>query len=101
MNSGASVPPDVPLPSEIDQEMNFIRQSIATKPTLTGDCVRRRDDVGDVVVADAERARREVPDDADGDRADRRPPHPVDRQVLERVLDRVDRAGDEHATRRR
>ena len=50
----------------------------------------------DIVVTDAERARREVADDPDGDRADRGPPHPVHRQVLERVLDRVHRARDEH-----
>lgn len=30
VNNGASVPPEVPLPREIDQEMNFQRQSAIT-----------------------------------------------------------------------
>ena len=38
--------------------------------------------------------RREVPDHADGDPPNRRPPHPVNRQVLEAVLDPVDGARD-------
>ena len=34
-------------------------------------------------------------DDADDDGAERRPPHPVDGQVLERVFDGVESARDE------
>ena len=30
VKSGANVPPDVPLPSEIDQETNFMKQSSST-----------------------------------------------------------------------
>ena len=45
----------------------------------------------DGVVADAERLRKDQPADADHEPADRRPPHPVDRQPLERILGRVDR----------
>ena len=56
-----------------------------------------REDALDVVVADAQRVRgddsRTTPT---ATRAERRPPHPVDGQLLERVLDRVDRAGDPH-----
>ena len=61
VNNGASVPPDVPLPSAIDHEMNFIAQSHATI------CIGKllRNDLLDVVVADAERPRREVADQAD------------------------------------
>ena len=32
MNNGASVPPLVPLPSETDQEMNFMMHRKAKKP---------------------------------------------------------------------
>src|SRR5438045_7564239 len=35
VNSGASVPPLVPLPSAIDQDMNFHRHSVATKPSVS------------------------------------------------------------------
>src|SRR3954454_579154 len=40
---GASVPPDVPLPSEIDQEMNFMAQSqaMALSVSLFGDSILR------------------------------------------------------------
>ena len=53
--SGASVPPDVPLPSAIAHDTNF---------TTTGRAAPARERAGertlDVVVADAERARREA-----------------------------------------
>ena len=55
------------------------------------------EDAVDVVVADAEGTRDEVPANADHDGADGRPPHPVDGEVLESVLDPVDCAG--HAQR--
>src|SRR5207248_10111042 len=48
----------------------------------------------DVVVADAEGARREIADHADGDAADCRPPHPMNRQMLEEIFDPVDGARD-------
>jgi hypothetical protein len=44
----------------------------------------------DVVVADAESARIDKAADADGEAADSRPPHPVNRQALEQVLAGVD-----------
>ena len=44
----------------------------------------------DHVVADAERLGDDQAADADDDAADRRPPHPVDRQPLEGVLGEVD-----------
>ena len=34
VNSGASVPPEVPLPREMDHEMNFIRIRYSTNPTV-------------------------------------------------------------------
>ena len=37
VNNGASVPPEVPLPSEIDQEINFITHSNASKLDVTVD----------------------------------------------------------------
>ena len=33
VNNGASVPPEVPLPSAIDHEMNFITHRNASAPT--------------------------------------------------------------------
>ena len=44
----------------------------------------------DHVIADAERLREDQAADADDQPADRRPPHPVDRQAVEGVLCRVD-----------
>ena len=94
VNSGASVPPEVPLPSAIAQERNFsthserpARARVSWPATI----------VLDVVVAHAQRARREIADHADRDAADRRPPHPVDRQLLEHVLDAVDEPRHAHA----
>ena len=43
-------------------------------------------DVGDGVVADAQHARHEVADDAQPERADCRPPHVVNRQLLELIF---------------
>ena len=62
VNSGASVPPDVPLPSAIDHEMNFIthRNDQRARPRSG-----RATIAVDVVIADAQRPRREVADDAD------------------------------------
>ncbi len=34
VNNGASVPPEVPLPSAIDQEMNLTPQRMAMKPMV-------------------------------------------------------------------
>src|SRR5204863_134379 len=51
-----------------------------------------RHEIVEIVVADAERARRVVADDADRQSADRRPPHPMNRQVLEQIFDPVHRA---------
>ena len=45
--------------------------------------------VGDVVVADAERARRDDADEADDDRTDCGPPHPVDVKVLAELLEAI------------
>ena len=57
-----------------------------------------REQIGDVLVADAERARRDHADDADDDRAERWPPHPVNvkalAELLEGVLDAVAEARD-------
>ena len=55
VKSGASVPPEVPLPSAIDQETNFSRRGrparlMVSRPERM--CV-------DVVVADAQRVRRD------------------------------------------
>ena len=41
INSGASVPPDVPLPSEIDHERNFIVHKKAAAPMATSPVSRR------------------------------------------------------------
>jgi hypothetical protein len=46
----------------------------------------------DDVVTDAERARLDEAAEPDGGAADRGPPHPVDGQLLERVLEEVDPA---------
>ena len=43
-----------------------------------------------LVVADAQRGRIEPAADADDEPAERRPPHPVDRQLAEEVLDAVE-----------
>ena len=89
VNNGASVPPDVPLP-ERDRPGHELQRAEDEQRAAR---ISTADDVFDVVVAHAQRARREVTDHADRQTADRRPPHPVDRQVLERVLDRVDELG--------
>ena len=49
----------------------------------------------DGVVADAERLREDQPAQADDQPADRRPPHPVDRQMLKRVFGGIDRGGQQ------
>ena len=89
VNSGASVPPEVPLPSEIDQETNF---STHEHDQRAAGELRRRAMSLDVVVADAQRARREVADDADRD--GRRAPATTSSGwagCSKRVLDGVDR----------
>ena len=59
---------------------------------------RRREQLADHVVADAERLREDQAADADDQPADRRPPHPVDRQAVEGVLGGVDRRGQRART---
>jgi hypothetical protein len=54
-----------------------------------------REQVGDDVVSDAERPRAEEPAEADGQAADRGPPHPMDRKLLEEVFERVHAQGEQ------
>ena len=86
ISSGASTPPDVPEPSETDQITDFT----ISMPRMTRPRHVALQQLADDVVADAERLREHPAADADHQAADRRPPHPVDRQALERILGGVD-----------
>ena len=84
ISNGASTPPDVPEPSAIDQT--------SALPTSKTDQRRAEhfaaQQAVDQFIADAEHARIDPAADADEDRADRRPPHPVNRQLLRTHLRR-------------
>ena len=86
VKSGASVPPEVPLPSATDHDTNFNAQN--GEPARPDEIPP--DDALDVVVADPQRMRREQPTTPTTTAAERRPPHPVDGEVLEEVLYPVD-----------
>jgi hypothetical protein len=91
VKSGASVPPDVPLPSATihDTSLSADEDQQRSARERTGKHLL------DVLVSDAEGARRERADDAHDDRTECRPPHPVDRQTLERILHSVQPARHE------
>ena len=82
ISSGASTPPEVPEPSATDQMIAFTTSSrIAAAGSMFA-----LQHLRDVVVADAERPGIDQAADPDHQAAQRRPPHPMDRQLLEPVL---------------
>ena len=84
ISSGASTPPDVPDPSDTDQITDLTIED--AEDDASADVALQQ--LADDVVADAERLREHPAADADHQAADRRPPHPVDRQALEGVFRR-------------
>ena len=86
ISSGASTPPEVPEPSDTDQMVDFTTST----PTIARQRRVALQEARDHVVADAERLREDEAAEADDEAADRRPPHPVDRQLREGVLGGVD-----------
>ncbi len=82
ISSGASTPPEVPEPSETAQITDFTSR-IPSNHRSRHVALQQR---ADGVVADAQRLREDQPAQPDHQAADRRPPHPVDRQLPERDL---------------
>ena len=97
ISSGARIPPEVPEPErdqphhglDDEQQQDGLHHKTAVQQFL------------DAAVARAEHADVEQAADADDDRADRRPPHPVDRQRVEAVLDPVQEEREEGGQRAR
>ena len=85
VNSGASVPPEVPLPERDRPRDEFQHAQDSQRVPRPASPDRM---LLDVVVADAQRARREVAHDAHREAAERRPPHPVDRAAARTRLPR-------------
>ena len=86
ISSGARTPPDVPDDRATNQ-IAALTKRIA-QHCLDGEVPGQQ--IGDDVVADTERARLDQAAEADEEAADGRPPHPVDRQALERILQGVE-----------
>ena len=82
MNMGASNPPEVPEPSEITRATALA--SITTSSRFEGKA--GIENVADRVIANTENAGHEVSDDAQTQRADRRPPEFVDGEFLELIF---------------
>ena len=87
----------VPEPSDTAQMTDLTSRT--PRITRAGDVALQQ--VADDVVADAERLRKDQAADADHEAADRRPPHPVDRQLAERRLRRRRRPASAAPTARR
>ena len=97
MSSGASTPPEVPEPSDDGPDDGFDEED----PEHESARHVALQQGADGVVADPEGLRKEQAAEADDEPADRRPPHPVNRETREDVLRGVDGAGEQRPRARR
>src|SRR5215510_3568345 len=92
ISNGASTPPDVPDPSAKDQTSDFPIRI----PRRAGPTTSPRN--SSWIVSNPEHARLDDSADTDKQTTDRRPPHPVKRQLCEKIFEGVHQRGQKTRT---